>query len=590
MKVKFGNLNKTGVGLRLIPSVLGISDLGSQTGAVIKDGEVVNIYLDKYAKPIISCADALTGICFLGSFTEMIAGKNIAVTSGVLTKTYEVVSPAPANIVDLLNAEFEDFFAVATDTEGWVIDTLNATVIDDIRVSITPVQNDDWSLATWKSDKYVDRHDVEHGLNTTLLQDGGSLNFCMSLYAALPQPRCHTFTPQQIANLKNRSTGLTTLYKGKYPIGDNYMTINGQYVETSTVDGKLVIADNPYMIVETLVDNKPAFSRKTTTLAGKIVVRICSGFPIDEADTPFWGMEDDGMIGTYRGYRDTDGYETVMFVFNTPQDVPDITCVDATENVKFDIEYTQEETPRFNFKLNGVAQNYLYNDPLSPLVVTPETPLTGPMTLSLNPNYDFGEETTIRFMNLEFEYGNTLDEATGDMIRSMSVATDNANTTVTKNSDRSFNFCLAKPAVDPGISCAPTILTVVPTLTSTSLNTSEQYTITYSVNNGPDVVASGLPVYTEPGFPTADPCLALSGLLRINDPTVNGVSYNSFFGFNFPTVEGYEVYDTMPENAASFTIKLKKTEPANLVGTDLVWLMFEQDEVIMHSCWFDTGD
>lgn len=143
---------------------------------------------------------------------------------------------------------------------------------------------------------------------------------------------------------------------------------------------------------------------------------------------------------------------------------------------------------------------------------------------------------------------------------------------------------------EPPVDCAPTILTVVPTLTSTSLNTSEQYTITYSVNNGPDVVASGLPVYTEPGFPTADPCLALSGLLRINDPTVNGVSYNSFFGFNFPTVEGYEVYDMMPENAASFTIKLKKTEPANLVGTDLVWLMFEQDEVIMHSCWFDTDD
>lgn len=432
---------------------MGVSDLGNQTGAVVKDGEIVNIYLDKYAKPIISCADALTGIRFLGNLSEMIAGKNIAVVSGELTKTYEVSSPAPANILDQLNVEFRDFFAIATDADGWIVDTLNATVTDDTRVSITPVQNNDWSLATWKSDIYVDRRDVEHGLNTTLLQDGGSLNFCMSLYAAIPEPRCHTFTPQQITNLKNRSTGLTTLYKGKYPIGDNYMTINGQHVETSTVDGKLVIADNPYVKVETLVDNKPAFSRKTTTLAGKIVVRICSGFPIEEADTPFWGMEDDGMIGAHRGYRDADGYETAMFVFNTPQDVPNISCADATENVLLDINYTQDETPRFSFKLNNVAQNYLYNDPLSPLVVTPETPLTGPMTLSLNPAYDFGADTTIRFMNFEFEYGNTLDDSTATSLRKMLLSDDNTNPTAVRNTDRSFNFCLAKPSVDPGISC-----------------------------------------------------------------------------------------------------------------------------------------
>lgn len=169
---------------------MGVSDLGNQTGAVVKDGEIVNIYLDKYAKPIISCADALTGIRFLGNLSEMIAGKIVAAVSGELTKTYEIADPAPANILDQLNVEFRDFFAIATDADGWIVDTLNATVADDTRVSITPVQNNDWSLATWKSDIYVDRRDVEHGLNTTLLQDGGSLNFCLAKPAVDPGISC----------------------------------------------------------------------------------------------------------------------------------------------------------------------------------------------------------------------------------------------------------------------------------------------------------------------------------------------------------------------------------------------------------------
>ena len=130
----------------------------------------------------------------------------------------------------------------------------------------------------------------------------------------------------------------------------------------------------------------------------------------------------------------------------------------------------------------------------------------------------------------------------------------------------------------------------MPTLTTQSLDNTQQYTITYSVNDGPDIVESGRPVYSYADDYVTDPCLAIAGYLRQANPQVNGVDFDLFFGFNFPTLEGYEIYDQMPENIASFTIKFKKTDPVNLVGTDLINLMFEQDEVILHSCWHSNDD
>ena len=150
-----------------------------------------------------------------------------------------------------------------------------------------------------------------------------------------------------------------------------------------------------------------------------------------------------------------------------------------------------------------------------------------------------------------------------------------------------YGVCLAPTIPD---ACTPTTLTVVPTLTTQSLDNTQQYTITYSVNDGPDIVASGRPVYSYADDYVTDPCLAIAGYLRQANPQVNGVDFDLFFGFNFPTLEGYEIYDQMPENIASFTIKFKKTDPVNLVGTDLINLMFEQDEVILHSCWHSNDD
>lgn len=150
-----------------------------------------------------------------------------------------------------------------------------------------------------------------------------------------------------------------------------------------------------------------------------------------------------------------------------------------------------------------------------------------------------------------------------------------------------YGVCLAPTIPD---ACTPTTLTVVPTLTTQSLDNTQQYTITYSVNDGPDIVASGRPVYSYADDYVTDPCLAIAGYLRQANPQVNGVDFDLFFGFNFPTLEGYEIYDQMPENTASFTIKFKKTDPVNLVGTDLINLMFEQDEVILHSCWHSNDD
>lgn len=209
MKVKFRNLKTAGVELRLIPSVLGVSDLGTQTGSVVKDGEVVNIYLDKYAKPIISCADALTGITFKGEVGQMLAATIITVKSGAteLSFTTEIL-PDP-NIVDKINAKFTGLFTLFAYAGGWTLDTYASKPTDDVKVSIEAIVPDSKYFDQWEEDNYIDAKDMDRGLNPSLSLDPVSVNFCMGRYAADISCVGATSTVNLLATMSKDKPGAT---------------------------------------------------------------------------------------------------------------------------------------------------------------------------------------------------------------------------------------------------------------------------------------------------------------------------------------------------------------------------------------------
>lgn len=133
------------------------------------------------------------------------------------------------------------------------------------------------------------------------------------------------------------------------------------------------------------------------------------------------------------------------------------------------------------------------------------------------------------------------------------------------------------------ISCEPTIINIDPDLT---LDISQIYSLTYSVNNGADITVNQTPQDVG-GNSATDPCLALRGALDAGDPLINGMKIQEYFGFNNPTIEGYESYEDYPQGNIPIEITLKRTHSDLLIGEDMVLLMFNRDLVTMRSCWWD---
>lgn len=134
------------------------------------------------------------------------------------------------------------------------------------------------------------------------------------------EPRCYIFSNTEIQSANNSSLNLTTAYFADYPIGDNYITVNGNHIASDTVDDRLVIQDNNFITVSPTED--PSIITFNTLVGNdKIIVKICSVEPIPVDKSPFWRISPEFIQGAYLHNRDSNGFETIVLVMNTQETI-----------------------------------------------------------------------------------------------------------------------------------------------------------------------------------------------------------------------------------------------------------------------------
>lgn len=133
------------------------------------------------------------------------------------------------------------------------------------------------------------------------------------------EPRCFAFSNALINSLENPDTEVITSYFANYPVGDNYITVNGNHITSSTVDNKLQLAENSFITIVPSEYEEVVYFR---ALEGndRIVIKICSVEPIPIDKSPFWVVNAEITQGFYLHNRDSSGYETIVIVMNT-QDI-----------------------------------------------------------------------------------------------------------------------------------------------------------------------------------------------------------------------------------------------------------------------------